>query len=150
MFLYLVPALVSSVVAFSSAWYIQEKRLEAEIFSLKETHTFTINSIKEATVKNEKALRKTYEKALSDATKRQKELGEAVVASRDALGRLSDTADSALRNSRDSLDSCNATASTFRVVFDECTKQYDSLAAEAQGHFSDKQTLIESWPTLVK
>jgi hypothetical protein len=65
----------------------------------------------------------------------------------DALVRLSHASDSAIRSASDSHEQCIARATAFNDVFTGCSKQLVDLGATADRLASDKQTLIESWPT---
>jgi hypothetical protein len=145
---YLLTALIAGLISFGSTWYVLDLRFSKQIAKIEKTHQEKLDSIADEQVKNEKTLRKQYETALNKSIKRQRDLGIDAVASSSALIGLSNAADAAITSSRNSLDACNATANTFRIVFGYCSERYNKVAGDAQGHVVDKQSLIESYPTL--
>lgn len=145
---YLLTALIAGLISFGSTWYVLDLRFSKQITKIEKTHQEKLDSIADEQVKNEKTLRKQYETALNKSIKRQRDLGIDAVAASSALIGLSNAADAAITSSRNSLDACNATANTFRIVFGNCSERYNKVAGDAQGHVVDKQSLIESYPTL--
>lgn len=86
------------------------------------------------------------DKAERMAQVRQSTLQRDLAANRDALGRLSHAADSALRRASDSHEACVATATAQGNVLNQCSARLVQVAADADGHTSDIQTLTDSWP----
>ena len=141
---------VCSVISFGSAWKIQDHRTTIAINTIEKKHKDVLDDIDSQKVENETKLLAKNKKAITNMVKRQKVSIDDSTNARSALIRLSDAADEALQKSQHSLNACNDTTNTFRIVFGECTKRYDEVAREAQGHVIDKQALIESYPELDK
>lgn len=144
---YLLIAAFSATSAFGGAWYVQALRCKEIVATIEAEHREEIKATKDLVESQFKEMSKNHAKALQNAVSKQATLSRDVVASRDALVRLSSAAEDAIRSSRDSLDSCNATAYTFKVVFNDCAGKYEQLGRETQGHVIDKQTLIDSLTT---
>jgi hypothetical protein len=87
-------------------------------------------------------------KAQNDATIRNKALQvDANTARAVSVGLRDDIA--AIRASLPELaaDAVRSYADTVSVVLAECSDDYRAMAATADGHASDAQTLIDAWPT---
>ena len=132
-----------AVSAFSSAWYVQSLRWEENVSLIEAEHKEELASIKDLADTQFKKMSKNHVLALQKAVTKQATLSRDAVASRDALIRLSDASEDAILASRASAEACYAAADTFRVVFNDCAKEYEQMGKEAQGHVIDKQTLID-------
>lgn len=95
----------------------------------------------------EQSLNTKLQKAQDDAQERETELLHAALIARNQSERLRSNI-TAIRSKLSSLTDAAVRqyADTASVVFDECQRNYSSLAAEADRLDSDKQTLIEAWP----
>ena len=140
----LVVVLVSAAIGFSSAWYVQHLRFSNDITDIVLEHNKQIEDIKDLANSQLIEMTRNHAKALQNATSRNAKLSRDVVATRDALVRLSNASEEAVSASRGSLTACHAAVDTFRIVFDDCGKRYEQMGRDAQGHVIDKQTLIES------
>jgi hypothetical protein len=114
---------------------IQSEYLKRDFKALEVAHADTIR------------LQKAKDDAQRLAAVRQSALARDLAANRDGLVRLSHAADSALRSASDSHEQCITRAAAFSDVFAGCGKQLVDLGATADRLASDKQALIESWPT---
>ena len=141
---YLVVILISGIINFSAAWYIQHLRFSKDIADIVLEHGKQIEDIKDLASSQLIEMTRNHAKALQNATSRNVKLSRDVVATRDALVRLSNASKEAVSASRGSLAACHAAVDTFRVVFDDCGKRYEQMGRDAQGYVIDKQTLIES------
>jgi phage replication-related protein YjqB (UPF0714/DUF867 family) len=95
----------------------------------------------------EKALQAKVTKAQDEAKKRETKLAaDAATASLVNDGLRDDLA--AVRASLPGLnrDAVNRYAQTASIVFEQCSRRYSDMAANADRFASDRQTLIESWP----
>ncbi len=140
----LVVVLVSAAIGFSGAWYVQGLRWKENVSTIQAEHKQELDTIKDTANRQFKEASKNHAKALQNATSRNAKLSRDVVATRDALVRLSNASEEAVSASRGSLTACHAAVDTFRIVFDDCGKRYEQMGRDAQGHVIDKQTLIES------
>lgn len=142
----LIFAGIAAVAGFTGAWQIQSMRHDRAVSEIRATQAQEL-----ATAIGEAHAKTLALQAAKDASERKARIREATLArdlaaNRAGLTGLSDAADSALRAANESHGACMANASTLRVVFGECSERRVSVAADAQGHLIDKQTLTESWP----
>lgn len=95
----------------------------------------------------EKALKAKVEKAQNDANKRETKLAADAATARLVNDGLRDDL-AAVRASLPDLtrDAVNRYAETASLVFEQCSRRYSDMAANADRFASDRQTLIESWP----
>lgn len=139
---HLIAALVGAVIAAK----VQGWRMDAQLSQLKtEYATAQAQAVEKA---HAETIRLQSQKDAAErlARARQSDLARDLAGTRHALVGLSDAADGALRAASDSHSACMANASTLRVVFGECSQRRNEVAADAQGHLIDKQTLTEAWP----
>ena len=83
------------------------------------------------------------EKRNADLLAEKRSLDTALGSLRDATGQ----ARSAFRLSGPATTASFGATDTVLDLLDRCADRYSSLAAKADGHVSDIQTLIQSWPT---
>lgn len=129
---------------FSSAWYVQGLRWKENVAEIEAEHREELVSIKQLADYQFKEMSKNHVLALQKAVTKQATLSRDAVATRDTLVRLSSASEDAIRAARTSTEACYAAADTFRIVFNDCAKEYEQMGKEAQGHVIDKQTLIDS------
>ncbi len=108
--------------------------LKAQFNAVEKAHAETIK------------LQDQKDEAEKKSQARQATLVAAVKSSRTALARVSDAADKSIRAAQESHSACLANASTFRVIFGQCSARLVEVGKDAQGHLEDKRTLIDSWP----
>lgn len=95
----------------------------------------------------EQAMTNQLQKAQYDADQREKSLRAAADAAAASAGGLRhDLAAARGRLSAATADACRATASTALELLGACADDYRAVAASADGHRSDVQTLTEAWP----
>lgn len=73
-------------------------------------------------------------------------LRQSVASLRDAYIGLSNESASLLSSARESHAACVDAAAAQKSVLDQCGERYTSLAADAQGHVIDIETLTAAWP----
>lgn len=139
-------AAAAGLAGFTGAWLYQENRYERVIAEQRATQSALLAEAHANARRETQRLQEAKDKALKASALRQSALARDLAANRDALGRLSHAADSALRDSSGSIDACNANANTLTVVLGRCAGQLSDVAADADRLASDRQTLIESWP----
>ena len=141
---YALIAALFAASSFSGAWYVQGLRWKENVAEIEAEHREELASIKQLADFQFKEMSKNHVLALQKAVTKQATLSRDAVATRDALVRLSSASEDAIRASRTSAEACYAAADTFRIVFNDCAKEYEQMGKEAQGHVIDKQTLIDS------
>ena len=142
----LIFAGVAAVASFTAAWQIQGMRYDAIISEQRAAQSALLAEAHANAKRETERLQAAKDAALKAAAARQSALARDLASNRDALGRLSNAADSALRDSSGSLASCNGNANTLTVVLGRCAGQLSDMAADADRLASDRQTLIDSWP----
>jgi septal ring factor EnvC (AmiA/AmiB activator) len=119
--------------------------------------------IDEMVLEHTQAVQVATQKALDETTRMQREKDNAV-AKAQAQAKANAAAADAARAERDGLrddlaasrttfaDSTHASlaayASTLSVVFEQCTKEYSDVAAKADGHAADANTLFNAWTAI--
>ena len=142
----LIAAGLSASVAFVGGYQVASQSYRTEIAGLKQSYAQASQLAAEKAHAETIRLQRQADDAQRLARSRQSNLARDLAANRDALGRLRDAADSALRDAQGSHDACRSRASTLVYVFGRCAGQLTDLAATADRLASDKQTLIDSWP----
>ena len=143
----LIFAAAASVASFTAAWQIQGMRHERQLSDIRADQATALAKANADALAETQRIQEIANKALKAAAARQSALARDLAANRDGLVRLSNAADGALRNSSGSIDACNANANTLTVVLGRCAGQLSDVAADADRLASDRQTLIDAWPT---
>ena len=121
--------------------------------------------IDEMVLEHTQAVQVATQKALDETNRMQREKDDAV-AKAQAQAKSNAAAADAARAERDGLrddlaasrttfadsthTSLAAYASTLSVVFEQCTKEYSELAAKADAHALDTDTLFSAWTAITK
>ena len=143
------PLLIAAVIAaaiFAWNWHIKH---EQNIGYQKAVAEYNVKLLaaKEASDKREQELTTQVQEAQANGLKRE----ETIKALAAAVGKSSDS----LRNTANAIrlglphatvEAARTAADAFATVFSECQGRYGELAAKADGHASDVQTLMEAWP----
>jgi hypothetical protein len=119
--------------------------------------------IDEMVLEHTQAVQVATQKALDETTRMQREKDNAV-AKAQAQAKSNAAAADAARAERDGLrddlaasrttfadsthTSLAAYADTLSVVFEQCTKEYSDVAAKADGHADDTNTLFNAWTAI--
>jgi hypothetical protein len=140
-------AIVSAVAGATGAHLYTRNHYETILAERTAAHATALAQANADALAKTLSLQAAKDKALKAAAVRQSALARDLAANRDGLVRLSHAADSALRSAHDSHEQCIARATAFSDVFAGCGKQLVDLGATADRLASDKQALIESWPT---
>ena len=137
----LISAAVAAAMGFGAAWQIQGH------FILK-----TELAAKDERINQQRVARATSErysaalsKAQTDAQTRRTVIAAAVDSNGAGLIGLRHTADS-VRSSAATDSARDAYADAVTELFDQCGQALVRVAGEADGHVSDKQTLMSAWP----
>lgn len=138
----LIIAALIAAAGFGTAWKVQQWRMDAKE---KEHVEQILDAERRAAAK---ALRnqETVIAAQSEAARRSADLRRDAAGSRDALVGLSRAAEAALRDAAASKDACIDSASKLKVVFLECSRNYEEVARDADNWENDARTLADAWP----
>jgi len=142
----LIFAGVTAVASITGTYLFTKAHYEREISELRAAQAEAIAQANANALAETQRLQAAADKAAKAAAVRQSAMARDLAANRDALGRLSNAADSALRAASSSHEQCLARAAAFNDVFTGCSKQLVDLGATADRLASDKQAMIESWP----
>lgn len=144
----LLTAVIAATVSAAITWNYQSSKYENKISDIKTEYLKAQFKAVEKAHAETIRLQEQKDNAEKQAQKRQAALLADVKSSRNALTRVSDAADAAIRAAQESHSSCVANASTLRIVFGQCTARLVEVGKDAQGHLEDKRTLVESWPDI--
>jgi len=140
--LYLIVAIISSLLSFGTAWRIQDWRFGAKEHE-RVTQQLEIERISHiANVHREERVISAQNNAQVRATLARSDADGA----RSALVSLSSAVDTALSNAKLSNEACLVTATTSTKLLQSCGERYRGLAEVADRHVNDLQTLGEAWP----
>ena len=138
----LIIAALVYAIGFGSAWKIQSVRADAK----EQKHVEQILADQRTAAASNIRRLDNVISAQDKATGRLVALRRDADASHWALVSLSSAADAALRTGQDSQAACPVTANTLRDVLGTMAEAGGTIAAQADRHASDVQTLIDAWP----
>jgi len=138
----LISAAVAGAAGFGLAWRLQ---------------TATINKMELDDANQRISLQRNARQAIerqqtavgvaqAAAAQRRRDLDATRRAGESALDGLRNSTATALRAAGESIEACTAHATTAGELLNLCAARYTDVAAAADGHASDVQTLTESWP----
>ena len=142
----LIIAAIIFSLGFGSAFQIQEWRMKSkEADRDRQTYETTLESQRLAhraqTQDDQRVIN-----AQNAALPKLNALRESVASLRDAYVGLSHESAEALSRAQQSHEACLVTTTAQKSVLDQCTERYGSLAAKAEGHVIDIETLKAAWP----
>lgn len=146
----LLTHLIVAAVAALAAWVFQDARMDAAVAEVRlEQSNERLGAVSQARA-DERAINKTYQEALNEATKRETKLR----ADADTARRTVDGLRGTLYEFRASLPGASTAALITRAdtaaeLFGACVNEYRSVAESADRHASDAVMLIEAWPSNV-
>jgi hypothetical protein len=140
--LQLIAVAVIAALGFGSAWQIQSWRMDAK------EKVYAEQKLADQQHAAETALRQSQAviDAQSAATARIAALRRDADGARTALLGLSDATDAAMRSAETSHNACLDRASTLGQLLGAMATVGGEIAAKADRHSSDSQTLTEAWP----
>ncbi|MDD0837935.1 hypothetical protein PSQ40_05055 [Curvibacter sp. HBC61] len=145
----LIAFIVGAVLAGLGSWTFQDTRRAAEVSEIRLAQATAEADAREKALAEERAITTRYEGALNAARTREAALRRDVDSARAESDRLRDqNADAARRLASAPAGAVLEYALAVNQLFDQCQREYQGLAAKADGHASDVLTLIEAWPKL--
>lgn len=137
---------IVAVAAAAGAYQWQAYRYEARMAALVAEYAQAQHKAVEYAHAETIRLQERKDKAEVQAARRVRAAAADAAVLRDSLDRLSDAADSALRESSDSIAACTAHGATVTELFGQCASRYGDVAKEADGWVNESLTLREAWP----
>ena len=137
-----ISAAISAAGAYQWQAYRYEARMAAMVAEYAQAQHTAIEVAHAETIR----LQERKGKAEVQAARRVRAAAADAAVLRGALDRLSDAADSALRESSDSIATCTAHGATVTELFGQCASRYGDVAKEADGWRNEAMTLREAWP----
>lgn len=145
---HVLAAIVAGAIASTAAWQVQGWRYDGRIKAIQAQHAQTLADAKDAAVKLERGYQQQLTKARNDATKRETKLRRDADAARAAADGLRDgVAQFRARIPAASQPACAVAADTAAQLLGECASRYRDVAEQADRLVSDRQTLMDAWPT---
>ena len=136
-------------LAATATWHIQAWRYDAQIADIKAAHTQAARLASEETARNFRAITTKYEGALNAARTRETVLRRnADLARTESDGLRSQLTDAARRIAAAPPASVAEYATTVSHLFSDCSRRYQELGVQADGHANDVRTLVEAWPVM--
>ncbi len=141
-----IACLASAAIAAAGAWAYQGYRYDAQLAELQLSYSKRDFTALEAQYAETLRYQQQADTAAKNAAKRVRAAAADAAVLRDSLDRLSDAADTALRESSDSIAACTAHGATITELFGQCASRYGDVAKEADGWVNESLTLREAWP----
>ena len=142
MYTYVATAILAAVLSATGTWKVQQWRMDAK----EKEHVEQILDAERRAAAKAIRNQETVIAAQSEAARRAADLRRDAAGSRDALVGLSHATDAALRDAAASQSACTDSASKLKVVFMECSRNYEEVARDADTWENDARTLADAWP----
>lgn len=137
-----ISAAISAAGAYQWQAYRYDARMAAMVAEYAQAQHTAIEVAHAETIR----LQERKDKAEVQAARRVRAAAADAAVLRDSLDRLSDAADTALRESSDSIAACTAHGATITELFGQCASRYGEVAGEADKWINESLTLREAWP----
>lgn len=137
---------IVAVAAAAGAWMWQANSYEAKLATIQTEYAQAQHRAVEYAHAETIRLQERKDKAEVQAARRVRAAAADAAVLRDSLDRLSDAADTALRESSDSIAACTAHGATITELFGQCASRYGDVAQQADGWRNEAVTLREAWP----
>lgn len=137
---------ISAAISAAGAYQWQAYRYEARMAALVAEYAQAQHTAIEVAHAETIRLQERKDKAEVQAARRVRAAAADAAVLRDSIDRLRDTADSALRESSDSIAACTAHGATVTELFGQCASRYGEVAGEADKWINESLTLREAWP----
>jgi len=142
MYTYAATGLIAAALAATGAWKVQDWRYGAKEKERVESQLADERLAATARVRREEQVIA----AQNEAQTRARVLRLDADGSRAALVGLSHAAEAALRDAAVSKDACIDSASKLKVVFLECSRNYEEVARDADNWENGAVMLRDAWP----
>lgn len=147
-------ALLASAVAATGAWHAQGWRLGEQVQAgktaletLRREHAESLTRATAGALNATIAWQKVKDDAIDRAQQRAKTHAASAAAARAERDSLRDTlAAASLRLPGAAHAACTEYSAAANELLADCSRRYQELGAQADGHAADARTLIEAWP----
>ena len=137
---------ISAAISAAGAYQWQAYRYDARMAALVAEYAQAQHTAIEVAHAETIRLQERKDKAEVQAARRVRAAAADAAVLRDSLDRLSDAADTALRESSDSIAACTAHGATITELFGQCASRYGEVAGETDKWVNESLTLREAWP----
>ena len=137
---------IVAVAAAAGAWVWQANSYDAQLSDVRREYLQRDFTALEAQYAETLRHQQQADTAAKNAAKRVRAAAADAAVLRDSLDRLRDAADTALRESGDSITACTAHGATITELFGQCAIRYGEVAGAADGWVNESLTLREGWP----
>ena len=139
---HVAAAILAAAIAATGAWKVQDWRYNAKEKERAEQQLESERNASKTAIRRHEAVIE----AQNAAANRERDLRGAAAGARAALVGLSSSADQALRDAATSHAACTDASSKLKVVFLECSRNYEEVARDADLWESNAITLSDAWP----
>ena len=137
---------IVAVAAAAGAWAWQSNSYEAKLATIQTEYAQAQVRAVEIAHADTIRLQKKADDAQAKAAVRVRAAAADAAVLRDSLDRLRDAADTALRESSDSIAACTAHGATITELFGQCASRYGEVAGETDKWINEALMLREAWP----
>lgn len=137
---------IVAVAAAAGAWVWQANSYEAKLAAVQTEYAQAQVRAVEIAHADTIRLQAQADRAQANSAVRVRAAAADAAVLRDSLDRLRDAADTALRESSDSIAACTAHGATVTELFGQCASRYGDVAKEADKCVNESLTLREAWP----
>ena len=141
-----IACLASAAIAAAGAWAYQNHRHAAQLSEVRREYLQRDFTALEAQYAETVRYQRQADEAAKNAAKRVRAAAADRDLLRDSLDRLRDAADTALRESSDSIAACTAHGATITELFGQCASRYGEVAGETDKWVNEALMLREAWP----
>ena len=141
-----IACILSAAIAGGGAWAYQGHRHEAQLSEVRREYLQRDFKALEAQYAETVRYQRQADEAAKNAAKRVRAAAADAAVLRDSLDRLRDAADTALRESSDSIAACKAHGATITELFGQCASRYGEVAGETDKWINEALMLREAWP----
>ena len=139
--------LAAALIAALAAWFFQGYRYGAQLADLHRDHAVAVRKAEEQAREAEQAINTKYQEAINAATTRESVLRRHATAARNESDSLRAQLTDAARRFADAPPAAVIEyAATTNELLTDCSRRYQELGAQADGHANDVRTLTEAWP----
>ena len=137
----------AAVIAALAAWFFQDNRYTAELAELRLEHAGAVIKATSTLRAEQHAITTKYQGAINAATEREtisrRNLG---AAARESDGLREQLSDTARRIAAAPPAAVAGYATTVSGLFADCSRSYQELAGQADGHANDVRKHRDAWP----
>ena len=143
----IITSFVAAIVAAAAAWAFQDARYTAELAELRLEHANAVIKATSTLRAEQHAITTKYQGALNAATERETiSRRHLAAAARESDGLREQLSDTARRIAAAPPAAVAEYATTVSGLFADCSRSYQELAGQADGHANDVRKHRDAWP----